>query len=446
MTELLFSFDTEDYVNPEGADGILRCARILREAGIKGCYCVVTRLAEALVKWGRTDVLEELKHHEISLHSYAHSLHPTINEYTDIADYGEAMERFLSQEVPARETTGKIFGLSDFPAACPPGCSISYVAHYGYAKMGVPIYTADYLVDSVRGRPVVNCNIASLGYDNCLERYLLQNGREEIDRLLDEIAETRDVYIFYHHPQMALLSVFCDEINMKGENTPEDQWQPSPKRPAEDVERFYENFRYLVNKVKDDPRFHLTTYREFADKHCYDTRVLRPNQIPALKAQLQARMFPVTEPDSYCISDIFLACRDFLLGEKEHVCEEVYGFLETPYTMEAPCSVTAEALRASAKTIGDGFLPQYILVGDRKLGPAEWLFAAMDVLSGAETVELQPCNWQIDMDQFPFTRDQNLAGTWVHSPAFRDHFLSHRYRLQSWTIRLPKHTQRFIFH
>ena len=76
MTDIIFSFDTEDYVNPKGADGILRVGRILREAGIKGCFNTVGWLAEALVRWGRQDVIEELRHHEIETHSLRHSHHP----------------------------------------------------------------------------------------------------------------------------------------------------------------------------------------------------------------------------------------------------------------------------------------------------------------------------------------------------------------------------------
>ena len=86
MTYLVFSFDVEDYINPNAADGILWSAELLRKAGIRGCFNIVARLAEALVAWGREDVIEALKHHEIDLHSMAHSHHPTINEYTDLAD------------------------------------------------------------------------------------------------------------------------------------------------------------------------------------------------------------------------------------------------------------------------------------------------------------------------------------------------------------------------
>jgi hypothetical protein len=33
----------------------------------------------------------------------------------------------------------------------------------------------------------------------------------------------------------------------------------------------------------------------------------------------------------------------------------------------------------------------------------------------------------------------------MHTKEFEDRYLSHRFRLQSWTIRLPKGTERKIF-
>ena len=59
MTDIIFSFDTEDYVNPHAAEGILNAARLLREEGVCGCFNVVGLLAEALVEWGRQDIIDE---------------------------------------------------------------------------------------------------------------------------------------------------------------------------------------------------------------------------------------------------------------------------------------------------------------------------------------------------------------------------------------------------
>ena len=48
MTDVIFSFDTEDYVNACGADGILDVATVLRDAGHKGCFNIVGWLAERI--------------------------------------------------------------------------------------------------------------------------------------------------------------------------------------------------------------------------------------------------------------------------------------------------------------------------------------------------------------------------------------------------------------
>ncbi|MCL1952830.1 MAG: hypothetical protein FWF60_08395, partial [Oscillospiraceae bacterium] len=95
MTEILFSFDTEDFTSCEAADAIRDLAELLRQEGIRGSFCVVGLLARQLSAWGREDVKRALTHHEIQFHSYGHTLHPLINEYTDREDYAAAREEFL---------------------------------------------------------------------------------------------------------------------------------------------------------------------------------------------------------------------------------------------------------------------------------------------------------------------------------------------------------------
>ena len=95
MTDIVFSFDTEDYVHKCGADAILRCTELLEKHGVVGCFNVVARLAMALEQWGRDDVIEALKKHQITTHSHDHSHPPTICEYTDLEDYDAALKEFL---------------------------------------------------------------------------------------------------------------------------------------------------------------------------------------------------------------------------------------------------------------------------------------------------------------------------------------------------------------
>lgn len=98
MTEILFSFDTQDFTSSYSADGIIGEAEILREEGIKGGFCIVGLLEKQLLNWERQDVIEALSHHIIGNHSCGHSFHPTINEYTDLEDFDEAEQEVLRQE------------------------------------------------------------------------------------------------------------------------------------------------------------------------------------------------------------------------------------------------------------------------------------------------------------------------------------------------------------
>lgn len=445
MTKVFISFDTEDYINPHGVDGIVRSAEILEKHGAVGCYNLVARFALALKKWGREDAIETLKRHETELHTMGHSMHPTINEYTDIEDFEEAKRRLLDEEQKACDIIKEILGEREFYAACPPGNSFSYVAHYGYAEMGISIYDGDVIADAVRNRPVHACNIACIAYNHSLDNYLVTSTTEQIDRDLDRIAKENDYYVFYHHPQKAFIDEFCDLVNRITPDN-EKEWKLSGYRPKEETEKFYENFDYLVGKLMSDPRFELVTYADLARELNVENRVITKSDLPEIKSRLDEYFFPLTVPDSYCITDILYACRDLLLGEDKHVCGKVYGFLDTPYSINEELTVSADEIRESATQIKDYFLPTEITVGGKRLGTRDWLNAALSALCGETAITVKPSKWQIDMDQFPDVRDLKLKGTWVYDDTFEDKYISERLRLQSWTYRMPKGGPRKVFY
>jgi len=185
--------------------------------------------------------------------------------------------------------------------------------------------------------------------------------------------------------------------------------------------------------------------REILDR-LLKTEKIEINDIPAIRKALCEDWFPLTLPESLCLADVLLACRDFLLGKTEHECGKVYGFLDTPYAVEAPVTLTAEDIRSATVAFRDGeFLPAEITVGGVKIGPADYLRAALAVLDGEDTVTVTPAAWQIDLSEFPSFKRVNYNGTWVHTNEFEDKYVSERGRLQSFTIRLPKGTARRVF-
>ena len=435
-TDIIFSFDTEDFTSNEAADAIFRQAEILREEGVRGGFCVVGLVAKQLKAWGRDDVIQALSHHDILNHSYAHSVHPTINEYTDLEDFDAAYTELRRQEDESMDLIRETFEGVDVLGACPPGNQKSYVAMYAYADMSLPIY-ADTVCDTADGRGAYLCNIYQTKYTYMMENFMYEDDSDEyMKALLDRLATYRRA-ICFTHPNMAIFKMFWDTINYDKENKCEfGEWAFSERRPAEVTERFYDSIRRFIRMMKNDGRFNITSYSAVAEKvRAEESRIIRKEDLPSIKAQLEKEFAPIASP-SYSIADIFLACKAMLLGAQEHLCGKTCGFLDTPYAIKADISVSAADMIASAKTLNtDRFLPTEIAVGGQKLGPADWLMAALGVLCGEESVSLVPQSQLPSLDVLPELRDLVLVGDWLQSDSFKDEYLSKRLRLQIWTLR-----------
>ena len=443
MTDIIFSFDTEDFTSNRAADGILYEANLFREEGVKGCFCVVGLLAKHLKEWGRQDVIDALSYHEIGTHTYGHTLHPMINEYTDIEDFYEAQNELIRQESEGVEYIKDALGVDRVWAACPPGNQKSYVAMYGYHKMGIPIY-ADTFCDTEYGTGAYYCNIFHANYTFGIEWFLRTSTEEQIRELLDNLAK-RERAVIYTHPNMIIKEDFWDAINYHKENlVPFGQWIEPKDLPSEVTETVLRNMRLLVRMIKNDPRFRIITYSQLASEISKEEkRVVRKEHIRELYNSLKESFFPVQAPMSLSISDMILACKDLLEGKEEHICGDVYGTLYKPYEIEKELTVSSKDIISACSQIKEGeFLPEKIKVGEKYIGPADWLYGAMEVILGADTVKIAPKPQLPSLDCMPEVRDSDFKGTWQHSDSFEDNYLSDRLRYQSYTMRFRKESRK----
>ncbi|MBO5212066.1 MAG: hypothetical protein J6B60_00835 [Clostridia bacterium] len=443
MTDIIFSFDTEDFTSSRSADGILYEANLFKEEGVVGCFQVVGLLAKQLKEWGRTDVIEALSHHEIGTHTYGHTLHPMINEYTDIEDFYKAQDELIRQESLGIDYIKENIGVKDIWSACPPGNQKSYVAMYGYHKMGIPIY-ADTFCDTAEGTGAFYCNIFHVYYAFGIEWFLRNATDEQIKEKLDELAK-REIAVIYTHPNMIIKNNFWDAINYHKENlVPFGQWIEAEDLPKEITETVLANMRKLIRFIKADPRFRITTYSALAaELEKEGARIIKRADIPNIYKSLKNALFPIQEPISLSLSDIMLACRDILLGNDEHICGDVFGFLSKPYEITKALLVSAQDIISACDQIKDEeFLPEKIKVGNEFIGPADWLYAAMEVILGAERVNILPKSQLPSLDCMPEVRDSAFKGTWQHSDSFEDKYLSDRLRYQSWTMRFRTSSQK----
>ena len=137
------------------------------------------------------------------------------------------------------------------------------------------------------------------------------------------------------------------------------------------------------------------------------------------------------------VADVFQASVRLLRGEMPQQPGKVYGFLARPRGVTERVCASAADLRAAAKKLDlDAFIPARIEVGGREVGPADFLFAALEVLeTGAETVTIEPREQLGSFREVPGLEDLKLSGKWIHPDSFKDDYVSERLRLQLWTLR-----------
>ena len=437
MTEVYFCFDTEDYTSDKSSTSIMREANILHELGIRGDINLVGYLARELVRNRRFDVLDSLKNHSISTHSLRHSYHPTICEYTDLEDYYAARAELERQEAEGIGMIKAATGLDSLVGSCPPGFSMSYVAMYTYADWGLPIF-----IGSVNPMPDGSgfyfCNGFHTNYDIGLEEELYSENYSE-EELLSRISSLKRCFIC-HHPHKAIYKQHWDRVNYYQFNHhPMFEWEEAEMHTEEEIELFYARFRSLAKAMKEDPRFSLPALETLDEKVKSDIygRVVTSDMLGAIRDSLEIDFRWTDAPVSLSVADCFFAARHFLFSNEPYTTGRVHGFLSEPVGITEDVTLSADEVRAAAAKISpDDFIPSKIAVGEKEIGPADLLFAMLEIATGAETVTLRPrkqnCSYEV---VFHHIKNMRMTGMWLHGPDFKDEWLSDRLRQQNWTLR-----------
>lgn len=435
MTEVIFCFDTEDFTSNHACDAIRDIAQLLESEDIRGCFMIVGLVAKQLSVWHRDDVIASLKHHEIDFHTYGHSLHPNICEYTDVFDYHSAMKQVFDSEGAGLDIVKKVFNRNKIFAAVPPGPSVSYAALYTYPKLGIPVY-ADSPLHMLDGEDIYFCNTLHIEYFKSLEELFFPKIKYDINNFINHIASRKRV-ILYNHPNMVLYRQFWDSLNYNGINKhPFGSWEEPERRPETEVKHFYNSFRSFIHQLKNDGRFVFRTIAEVIEKQSAESRIVTKAMIHKIRASLFSNFGYITNPMNLSLSDIFNAVTAFLKGDEYYIPVESYGFLEIPQGIEKPCYVSGDDLLKAANNLQiTNFLPTKIPIGNITAGPADYLYAALDFLCGeTDIIKIEPKPQQCSLDEFTYLNNFALKDKWLFSKDFKDEYLSDRLKLQAWTI------------
>ncbi len=442
MVQVLLSFDTEDYTSPLSDDAIYQLAMILAGQGVRGCFNFVGELAKTLRERGRTDIFEAMKAHEIDYHSYRHTWHPTMVEYTDSEDWEAGYKRFLQEESEGAQWVKDIFGVDRLWAFVPPGNCIAPQAIYGTPELDMPIYSGS-LFKETGGAGIWYCNALNLENNFYIDHVLLTEGLEGVKSRIEEWSEWQRVIICCH-PNIIPFTEYWDAVNLKGNNLVEwGAWKHPPVRPPEDVERFYADFAAAIRLIKEDGRFEFVTYEQLWKSIPNAQRSIPLQKLKALLAKAAERFFyQVDEEGSYSLADLFLASAHYLSGRNgTYFAGKAMGPMREPAGIEVPTVVTAKAVRAAAAGLANlSEVPDRISIPDPErpdlfIGPADFIAAAAGVLDGKASVTLVPARQMPDTSGFYRFDDFQLANTWMYPENFKDRWVTRRLKWQAWTIR-----------
>ncbi|MCC3376047.1 hypothetical protein [Cohnella sp. REN36] len=444
MVQVVFLFDTEDYTSPVSDDAILRLAELLRGEGIRGSFNIVGELARVLEERGREDIVAALRHHEVNYHTYRHSWHPTIAEYSDDPVWERPLARYLAEESEGSAIVRRVFGVDALPAYVPPGNNISAQSLHGAAKLGIPV-VAGSLFKETGGKAIWYCNTLNLECNEYLDDLLLRDGiGEAVGRFPMWRAWER--LVFCCHPNLIPYAQFWDAVNMKGGNrVPWGEWKYADRRPEADVERFYDDLRTLIRRLQAESDFTFATCRDiWEQENGAAERSLDRGALMVLLGGLEERFgFGVSGSDSYSLADLFQAAVRALNGDAgPYRAGAPIGPIQEPEGIASPLAIEARQLRlAAARLVDAEIVPHRIPLGESDggpgpaIGPGDFLRAAVQVLAGADSARIAPGPQLPDTSGFYRFDDFRLAGTWIYSDDFKDEWVTRRLRWQSWTIR-----------
>ena len=438
MTEVIFSFDTEDYTHPGADEAVLRLAETLREEGIRASFNMVGALAEALEARGRQDILEALGYHEINYHTYRHSWHPVAAEYSDSPDWDGPYRRLVEIEKPGMEAVRRIFGRERLYAAVPPGNCVTAQSLYAYPDLGAPVCVSSFPMRGTGGQSIYYCGSIYVENNVFWDSLLLAEGLEGALRRMDEWRAWERLVICMH-PNLTYYPVFWDALNLNGSNQVEwGQWRLAERRSAQQIEQFYADFRQAVRALKADPHFRFITLQQVVENQAARADLGLEDARALLEAIQTKFFFAAHGASSYSLAEMWGACVYFLNGGTgTYRPGRIAGPTEEPEGINAATRVRAEDVRSAARGLaGLECIPARVQVGGQWIGPRDFMEAAHQVLGGAAEAELQPCSQTPEYAGFYHLDEARLAGTWMYSPDFKDEWVSRRLKWQAWTIHL----------
>ena len=379
-------FDVEDYISPESdsVDEIpLWLAETMTEVGVTGTFFVIGEKARSLEERGRQDVIEAMASHDIGSHTNLGSIHPTVTEILEYADWDQGVQTMLENESLGVEELERIFGVPVSTLARHGG-SYGPQLVYALGQMG-----KGYVYSPVQlpGKHAVwFCNTLNFhgdygGFDDVYYKDELFN--PVFDSLkknfLKDIEGVDMISFFACHPTKVRAEQFWDFNFYEGANPERDSLKPPALRPAESMVTARKNFKRLMQFLKDQESIEVVTISDLMERFSYQPDFINKKDLLRIAEKIGSAN-QVVYDDVYSPSEVFAALAQSLQEYAQNgklpaklQREAPLGPMTMPPEKSGVSSVSREQLFELAEASWDfirnqGHLPSKLMVGEASIG------------------------------------------------------------------------------
>jgi peptidoglycan/xylan/chitin deacetylase (PgdA/CDA1 family) len=460
---LVVNFDVEDYIIPESEhiDDIPKwLADIMSEEGVTGTFFVIGEKARSLEKRGRRDVIAAMAKHDIGSHTNYGSIHPTVTEQLEKADWENGVRQMFDQESAGVKELERIFGRPVTTLARHGGSYgpqlVGALGRMNVGYAGSPVY--------LPGRSVVwFCNALNFygqydGFDNAYYRDdLFEPLFDKLKAELPKLAQTVEVLpLFAGHPTKIRAEQFWDLNYYDGKNPRPGEWKTPELRPLASMKTAQKNFRRMMRYLKNQEGIEVTTFRSLMDLYSYQKEFLAGAELREIAVDSLKKKTVVT-------SEYFSPAEAFAGFAKSIGEYQVHGSLpqklktirplgppempvSQPEISHVPLKNVYKLARKADEYIRQvGSLPSFLTVGNTRIGTGS-LFA----LFSAVYLDMNSKNLKSDyevpsFDPYPKTNENEIIRqiksykSWpVHRRDLDMNNIVEMTKMQLWTLK-PAH-------
>lgn len=453
-------FDVEDYISPvsEGVDEIPKwLAETMTEVGVTGTFFVIGEKARSLEERGRQDVIEAMAAHDIGSHTNLGSIHPTVTEILEYADWDQGVQTMLENESVGFDELERIFGVPVSTLARHGG-SYGPQLIYALGQMG-----KGYVYSPVQlpGKHVTwFCNTLNFhgdygAFDDVYYKDELFN--PVFDSLkkyfLNDIEGLDMISFFACHPTKVRAEQFWDFNFYEGANPDRDSLKAPRLRPAESMVTAQKNFKRLMQFLKDQETIEVITISDLMERYSHQPETIAKKDLQRI-AERVCSSNQVVYDELYSPAEVFTALTQSLVEfglsgrmPAKLQRESPLGPMKMPPGLPGVSSASMDQVVELAKSSRDiirnqGHLPSEIKLEEGRVGTGSLLHlfcrAYMDISGKVqqESYEVSPFDpYPKENEELIISEVEGYKNWIVHRTDLDMSHLAEMTRMQLWTLK-----------